>query len=626
MAGSLQGVAPAASSAASEETHPERPVYAAQAELIFSLVGYAVGVGNVWRFPYLTYTYGGGAFLIPYGLSLLFMGVPLFVLELGLGQLTRRGTLGMWTKIGLPRWQGVGLAAILTTFMVALYYITILAWTIYYLGRTIAAIPSGQLPWSDELQDCPAMNLYVHQTVANSPYLIDSAGFLNASFVGNTWCPDAAHGVLTAPADYIMRTVQPNRCPAQMAKIFWETQALKQSSGLDNLGGLNLEMVLCLTIAWVLIWLVVFNGVKSSGKVVYFTATFPYLCLAIFLVRALTLPNALTGLKFLFEPDYSHLSDPQVWIHGAIQIFFSLGIGYGSITSFGSFGKKSANFVRDASGVAITNCCTSLIAGCVTFPVLGFLAAELHKTDPCIAGDTLDSLKSIGLSGTGLAFVAFPIAISQMPGSFFFAILFFFMMLLLGIDSQFAYIEAVATVLMDAGIGEKWPRPLLSGIICFISYVIGLLFVTNAGVYFLELFDNYVSIYVMFAVGALECLGLMWTCHGETWRQFKILCQENTGIRLGWISKAAWGYICPALCVFLVVVSVTPPFAKVDVMNARSSKAFPEGTGYFPEWSIAVGWILATVPMSLMLVVAVWPNVLKSSRVGGSTIFDEIPK
>lgn len=262
----------------------------------------------------------------------------------------------------------------------------------------------------------------------------------------------------------------------------------------------------------------------------------------------------------------------------------------------------------------------------MTFPVLGFLAAELHKTDPCIAGDSLDSLKSIGLSGTGLAFVAFPIAISQMPGSFFFAILFFFMMLLLGIDSQFAYIEAVATVLMDAGIGDKLPRPLLSGIICFISYIIGFLFVTNAGVYFLELFDNYVSIYVMFAVGALECLGLMWTCNGETWRQFKILCEENTGIRLGWISKATWGYICPALCVFLVVVSVTPPFAKVDVMNARSSKAFPEGTGYFPEWSIAVGWILATVPFALMLVVAVWPNVLKSSRAGGSTIFDEMPK
>lgn len=246
-------------------------------------------------------------------------------------------------------------------------------------------------------------------------------------------------------------------------------------------------MLLCLTIAWILIYLIVFNGVKTSGKVVYFTATFPYACLLIFMVRGLTLPNALTGLRFFFEPDYSHLLDPQVWIHGAIQIFFSLGIGYGCIASFGSFGSREGRFVRNASGVALTNCFTSLLAGCVVFPVLGFLAQELHETDPCIAGDSLESLKKVGLSGTSLAFVAFPIAISQMPGGFFFAVLFFLMMLILGIDSQFAYIEAVATVLCDAGWGDRIPRPLLNGLICFTSYLLGIIFVTDAGVYFLEL-------------------------------------------------------------------------------------------------------------------------------------------
>ena len=120
------------------------------------------------------------------------MGVPLFVLELGMGQLTRRGTLGMWTKIGLPRWQGVGLAATLCIWMVGLYYVTILAWTIYYLGRTIAAIPSGHLPWSDEISECPAMNLYLHKTVVESPYLIDNVtGLLNSTFTGSMWCPSS---------------------------------------------------------------------------------------------------------------------------------------------------------------------------------------------------------------------------------------------------------------------------------------------------------------------------------------------------------------------------------------------------------------------------------------------------
>ncbi|CAJ1402873.1 unnamed protein product [Effrenium voratum] len=607
-----------------QSEQPERIAFANQAELILSLVGYAVGVGNVWRFPYLTYTYGGGAFLIPYALSLLLLGVPLFVLELGMGQLTRRGTLGMWTKIGLPRWQGVGLAATVCTFLVGLYYITILAWTIYYLGRTFAAIPSGKLPWSDEAEGatCPMMDLYLHQSAVDSPFLIDSStGLLNSTYAASVWCK----AVGAPPADYVMKTIQPTRCPAQMAKIFWES-ALQQSPGLDQPGGLNPGILISMTIAWLLIWLIVFNGVKSSGKVVYVTATLPYACLAIFLVRALTLPNALTGLNFLFAADFSHLSDPQVWIHAAVQIFFSLGVGYGSIVAFGSFGKKSANFVRDASAVAITNCGTSMIAGCVVFPVLGFLAQELHETDPCIAGDSLDSLKSIGLSGTGLAFVAFPIAVSQMPGGFFFAILFFVMMLILGIDSQFAYIETVATVLSDAGWGERLPRWALSGLICLVSYLIGLIFVCRGGIYFLELFDNYVSIYVMFAVACLECVGLLWTRRGKTWEQFKALCVDSTGMELGRIWEISWGYVCPGLSAVLVVLSITPPFGKLDVMGARESKHFPEGTGYFPEWTIALGWVIASLPMAAMLVVAIRPSILKTTSREGSTIFDDIPK
>ena len=180
----------------------------------------------------------------------------------------------------------------------------------------------------------------------------------------------------------------------------------------------------------------------------------------------------------LCAEDFSHLANPQVWIHGAVQIFFSLGVGYGSIVAFGSYGSKSGNFVRsraslrrlstlvpdlvfdrgtrchfcrspdgrppmppvprhlhrrrlslDRSEVAIANCGTSILAGCVVFPVLGFLAQELHeplgtgeetllaagcyrsshfrpRTDPCISADSLDSLKSIGLSGTGLSAVS----------------------------------------------------------------------------------------------------------------------------------------------------------------------------------------------------------------------------
>eukprot|EP00913_Durusdinium_trenchii_P023183 g21762.t1 len=107
----------------------------------------------------------------------------------------------------------------------------------------------------------------------------------------------------------------------------------------------------------------------------------------------------------------------------------------------------------------------------------------------------------------------------------------------------------------------------------------------------------------------------MWTRRGQTWEHFQSLCLENTGLHLGWIWKASWGYICPTLCVLLVVVSITPPFAKADVMDARSSKPFPEGTGFFPEWTIVFGWFLASLPVVCMVVLAVqWEEEVKESK------------
>mmetsp|Transcript_17094 Transcript_17094/g.48880 ORF Transcript_17094/g.48880 Transcript_17094/m.48880 type:complete len:646 (-) Transcript_17094:757-2694(-) len=601
-----------------EAAPADRPVYASKVELLLSLVGYAVGLGNIWRFPYLVFTYGGSPFLIPYFVCLALLGLPLFILEMGLGQIYRQGSLGVWEKMGLPRFRGIGAASTIASFFVGLYYNVILAWTIYYLGRTILSIPSGVLPWSDQAEGytCPPTVLFPKDTVAGKADLLDSVtGLFNPTYQTDFWCP--AVGIPTAasihevPSGFVMRTAAPTACPARAAAEFWSSQALQQSTGLDDLGGFNYGLLVSFVLAWLLVYLCVFKGIQSSGKVVYVTALLPYVILGIFFVRAITLPNAGAGVAFYLQPDFSKIFTREVWMRAANQIFYSLGVGFGSIIAFASYapGGRNGNFVKDATLVSFINCGTSFFGGFVVFPILGYLAHELSSVNPCIQANDLMDLTSIGMSGTGLAFIAFPIAIARMPGGFFWALLFFLMLLCLGIDSQFAMVESVVTVLSDAGVGSSLRRPVLVGIVCTVSYLLGLIFVTRGGIYWFELFDNYSCVLAMFFVTAMECFGLMWF-NKSTWPRFQNRVRDWTGATLGWKCTASWKFICPALIVAVTVLSLNT----WDIMGARDSQPFPQGRGHLPEWSIWLGWSIGLLPIVLAVVFVFVPPVVGDSE------------
>ena len=116
---------------------------------------------------------------------------------------------------------------------------------------------------------------------------------------------------------------------------------MNESDSIENFGTPKLDLALISLLAWIIVYFCIWKGVKSSGKVVYVTAIFPYFVLIIMLVRGLTLEGAHAGLEYFFIPKWENLAKPSVWANAAIQNFNSMGVAFGALISMSSYNKKN---------------------------------------------------------------------------------------------------------------------------------------------------------------------------------------------------------------------------------------------------------------------------------------------
>ncbi|XP_063439424.1 sodium-dependent neutral amino acid transporter B(0)AT3-like isoform X3 [Mytilus trossulus] len=477
-------------------TGEERETWGNRAEFLLSLIGYAVGLGNVWRFPYLTQKNGGGAFLIPYAVMLAIEGIPLFYLELAIGQRLRKGAVGAWNQV--------------------------------------------------------------------SPYLQGISG----------------------PTTY-----------------FWYRETLNVAPSINSKSVINWKLVLALLAAWVVVFLCMVKGIKSSGKVVYFTATFPYVVLVIFFFRGITLHGYQSGLEHLFIPEWKKLADPQVWLDAATQIFYSFGLAFGCLIALASYNPVRSNFVTEAFFVTIADFFTSIFTATVVFCVLGFKATATYEEclrdnnmtmstlhgNGTVAKCDFKTIISESASGTGLAFIAFTEAINQFPVPQLWSVLFFLMLFTLGLDSMFGTLEGALTSINDMMLFPTARKEVVCGIVCGTMFVISLCFATTTGSYVFAMFDSFSANIPLLIIAFIECVAMSYV-YGL--KRLSLDVEMMVGTRPSYFFMFCWRFVGPVAMVVIFTASIVEKISNGTWYEVwDSSKGFAV-TSPWPGWCQVVAALM----------------------------------
>ena len=313
---------------------------------------------------------------------------------------------------------------------------------------------------------------------------------------------------------------------------------LTQTTAAIDGGNIPGIVLVCLLIAWGLIFYCIRNGAKSVGKVVKFTVFAPVVLLLIMAVKGCTMEGAMDGIKMLFVPDVNAFSDPTLWVDAIGQVFYSLSIMMAIMFAYGSYVGDDADIAADAMIIAF--------------------------------GD-------ITASGIGTAFFVYPTAIVNLTNigwlNAAFGAIFYLMLITLAIDSAFSIVEGIS-----AAISDKFHLKPKT-----VSGLISLVFITQAGLAWLDIVDNWTNQINLILIGILECIAIGWTFNLR-----KVLTEVNRNAKrfkmpFAWFA-ASIKFISPLLLAGLFVWNMITLFSTEG------------GYGGYPIWAqIVAGWAVSVL-------------------------------
>lgn len=485
----------------------ERSQWGTNLGFLLAAIGSAVGLGNIWRFPYVAYENGGGAFLIPYFVALFTAGIPILMLEFALGhQKEASAPMAFWHID--PKWEWLGWWAVtFVLFGISLYYIVIIGWCGNYVLFSLTEA------WG---QDPDAF--FVHE-------------FLERSAAGEVW----------------------------------------------SLGGLRPRIAVAVALMWLINWAIAYGGVeKGIERAVRIMMPVLFTITLVIIVWALFLPGAGRGVRHYVTPDLERITDLEVWIAAYGQIFFSLSLGFGIMIAYSSYLSRKANIFRNSLIVGFSNSFYEVFAGFGVFSILGYMAVQQNQ-----------EIREVVTDSIGLAFVAYPKAISLLPFGRAFGVLFFLLLMLAGISSTISILEAFTSAVLD-----KFPvsRGKVITTVCILGFLGSMMFATHSGLFWLDIVDHFLNQYGLITVGIVEALVVGWLYRTDL---LKAHIVNNLG--LSGTRHRLFNYVVLQLWMYCIRF-VTPVALGIAIIHSliRELSEPYEGYPISGVLILGVGWLVIT--------------------------------
>ncbi|MCR5705611.1 MAG: sodium-dependent transporter [Acholeplasmatales bacterium] len=356
----------------------------------------------------------------------------------------------------------------------------------------------------------------------------------------------------------------------ETASTLWQNSigATFKTSFFGDGGNIKLAVLICVGIAWALIYGCIRNGASQVGKVVKYTVFLPVIMLLILAIKGfINNPNLGEALKALFVPDWSAFAEPKLWVNAMGQSFYSLSVMMAIMFAYGSYLKKSANIAADTMIIAFSDLAISVLSGIVLF-------TTMYQTGL--------STSNMSDSGIATAYIIYPTAIVNLTSvgwiNAVFGFIFYFMLCTLAIDSAFSILEGVAAAVCDK---FKLPKRKTTLYIAIIAAIISIVYTTGAGIGYLDIVDNWTNQYTLIIIGVLETIVVGWLFNTN-----KVLTEINKNTKKfkmpKWWFNISIKFIAPAALTFLFIWQFV-----VLIQNG-----FRYNTDYNLAAEIIAGWVV----------------------------------